>query len=362
MMEQYPRHSYQRDMVVAAGAALALTLSGCSYTGLQSDRQDCSVMAYLPDFTEGSDLARLTTSPDILQNLDQVTIAFALPTHNGDIRPPELSAEYIATINALPEDTELQLSVGGWSIDSDRPAMERNLRTLLSDPARFAGSLVAARDATAIALGRDPAALGFALDLEWPTVEEAASVTESVRLLRELVPEAIISIAIPPKSNRQGFDLPALARYVDQFDSMTYDYTVYDSSRPGTAGYIAPLDEVVAEIDNVVAEVGEAAMVLVGLPAYAYRYPGAVDIGQPYSQEADGFQSQIPINELDISIFYDDGLAQVEGAITSAVTPDMVSHRLAEIRDRHPEIGGSFVWSLPGADESFVEAMRGGCR
>jgi len=54
----------------------------------------------------------------------------------------------------------------------------------------------------------------------------------------------------------------------------------------------------------------------------------------------------------------DKGIAVIDGALISVVTPEMARARMQRIRARYPNIGGAFVWTLVGADPELMQSLR----
>lgn len=349
-----------REAAIAAGAAMAVLLAGCSSSSEPDGPAESEpfVAAYLESYASADALEDFAARPEIAGGFDRVNVAFAVPDEYGNVQVPDLSDAYVNAVNSMGPDTELLLSIGGWSIANSRELMESNLRVALDNPQNFVNSAIGARDDVARQLGRDPASVGFALDFEWPKADEKDNVTEIVETIGQREPDTTITMAVPTGNNRVGFDLPQLAGFVDTFDVMTYDDTVISTASTAVAGYISPQEKVVAEIDAAVAEAGDASKVAVGFPAYGYRFVGATALGQRYNPYGDGKGSQVMFKDVPVEAIGPDGQAVVDGAVTSLVTPDMVRATMERVRGRHPDIGGNFVWTAIGTTPEFVDALN----
>jgi len=354
-----PRIWQKSKNVLTAGlTASALLLAACVEhpEAAPVPHAPTEVSAYVPTYAvsqlpTGEDFRRLT------EDLNSVDIAFGLPNADGQVEAPDLSDDYIAALDNLSPDTELRLAVGGWSIDDSREQMENNLQAVFANPKGFVESLFKARQTIAQQLGREATAIGFTLDFEWPRPDQADEMTEIAERISERDPDATLAVAIPAGNASDGFDVAALAPYVDDIHCMTYDFSTPDSGQ-GAAGYLAPESAVLASIDSAVARAGDASKIVVGFPAYGYRFVGAKAMGQPFKPNGDGKAREVLLKDIDPSKISADGQTLVDGAVVSVVTPDMAKRVMDIVRQRHPRIGGAFIWALPGANRQLIQALK----
>lgn len=351
---------------LAGLVAVSLMLAGIlaiHQASAEDDVEDrrSSVAAYLPTYVGERELTRLAHDSAILNHVNQLHIAFGLPDKDGRVEAPTLSQAYLDIVKHLDKETKLSLSVGGWSIGGSREKMVANLHAALRDPDAFVESVLAAREDVARQLGRQPDTIGIGLDLEWPSAKEADETVKAAAKLKAVMTAGegggLLTMAIPTSYNRGGFDLRSLAGHVDVFEVMTYDYSVPDGSGGRRAGYIAPQEKVIDEIDEVVAAVGDASKVAVGFPDYGWLFEGATAIGQEYSPVASEHSRQILLKDVPSSAIAADGQAVVRGAVTSLVTPGMARATMAKLYARHPNLAGAFVWPLNGATAESMQAL-----
>jgi len=142
---------------------------------------------------------------------------------------------------------QVLLSVGGGNKGENQGKILRRVAKNPQSLDRFVRGLVALLNR----YGYD------GVDIDWETPEgkaDRANLVKMVKKLRQAFPKRetplLLALAVPAGDDKDGFDAPALAPYVDFFDVMTYDFHGPWSSH---AGHNAPQTPVAMDKEDGVA-------------------------------------------------------------------------------------------------------------
>jgi hypothetical protein len=315
----HPEPSFSRRAFLYAGTVLAVgaSLLGCERTdgGPARVRTSETVAAPLPLGVYAEDWLEPHIDSDVNPgDVQTVYIAFGIPTVSGEIsfEPPQPDSAMLEFIGHLGVNTEVVLSIGGWgdeeapkSSETSRTSVLAGMKQALVDPDGFVSAVSLTRERLAAALGRPIDKIGVDVDFEYPTIEQTTGLTGLMQLLRQSLPKASLTMAVPSDSdNLAGYDIPRLAEIVDRLNVMTY---------ANGADY-GP-DNVVADIQqNFTPYVKDSTKIAVGLSTH-------------------------PEDPL-------------------LCTPEAMAQIHQKIKDRAIAVGGFFVWSADGLTAEHIAALR----
>ena len=285
----------------------------------------------------------------------RLIISFALPTAEGTVEPPRISPVCAAMVRAIGSKSQVSLAIGGWGVDDTAHLkILENFNIATRNPAKFATSAANALQNVSKAINLP--VTGIDLDWEYPTAESADGLTAMVGALRQQLPNAKLSMAVAADGTTLSID--SFAKNIDSFNVMTYDK---DGPWSAATGDIAPADWTVASITTWAARVGNPRKIVVGYPAYGYRYPGSTKRGDSFDKAT---AAAITLNMIPPSAFEEtassDGAraAIVDGAWTSLVSPDAMKQTQAKLLKTLPDLGGAMIWSAEGATPAVFDALQ----
>lgn len=221
---------------------------------------------YLPNWP--ADAAYGKMAKNIMPGMvDRLDYSFAIPAADGSVNLDPIvegsqKQKFITGLGA-----EVSISIGGYGDDTASPkepysreAVLAGWATALEQPEQFASQVAAVREQLAESIGKKPDDIDIDLDFEYPVIDKKNGIdqkpqfTTLVETVRKAFPDADLSIAVPsPGDNLNGYDLPALNKFVDRINVMTY---------ANGANY-GP-EDVKNDIANIVEQTGDARKIAVG--------------------------------------------------------------------------------------------------
>jgi spore germination protein YaaH len=349
---QLTRRNMLTLLALGAGAALSASASACT-SSQPPEPTAPRITAYLPTWLpEAHYLTTQNALNSTNDTIDRIHLAFAIfNQEDAVVSPPPLPPGLIQLAQNLPATTDLSLSIGGAT------ARETAWQAAWVSHQRFAKSI----DNTRLAL-EDIFQRPIHIDINCEAAMPGNTLTDIVHAVRDsLGKDRQLSMAVAADPAPGAFNMQPgqLGDVVQTFRIMTYDKHGPWSK---TAGHIATGPWVLSAIDAWVQRAGSAARIEVGYPAYGYIYPGARQAGDAFSNHATEGNTilfkDIPSDSVRNNLEGLTSEAIVDNNWTSCLSPQIIAYIAAEIRHRHPRLGGSFFWSMDGLTPAHISAAK----
>lgn len=350
----------------AAALTLGVSLlAGCAApSAIDSSRSDPDQtivenhrLVYIESWDTDDVYARISQLP--LAADTDLAIAFAVPTVDGGVTPPNVSEGLRTVVGRLDPNAGIALAVGGWGgTDAEHQDILLGFAAAARNPDAFSAEVARTAQQTGAELGRT--VTGIDIDWEYPTAGQAQDFAAVAVALRKALPEARITAAVPAGHDLEGIQtaLPAVRDAIDGFHVMTYDENTPFSGPGSTAGPVATEQGMLSAFRQWQAALSTAGIdpskAALGIPTYCYAYTGVTAAGQP-SQGG----TQMPYVEVENQNLTSqaDGSSAgvVNGAWTTCLTPDDARQIVAAA----PPGTNLFYWSAEGMTPAYLTIGRG---
>lgn len=284
--------------------------------------------------------------------IDTVHASFALPNENGEIVLEKTQLEQLLTLekNLGKTSTKIILEIGGAG------NYDNGWNAAIAHPDEFASSALELKKLVEAEGGHLD---GFGIDLEYSNYDTpipADGISDLADSLHEKIPGTLVSAALPAYVERMSGDVANLDESLDTILPMTYDYHGYWDR---IAGSVASGKDAYTSIVGWAKKLGSSKKILVGFPAYGYKYLN-VKKDKTYSKaKGDGsiLYNQIPTHKIKDDDKNLTSEALIGNAWISTVSPRIISKTFAKVRAKYSDVRGGFFWSTDGMTDSHDDAI-----